>query len=56
MSRVKAIVWCEECLMEYEIVPKTEIEDHEEELVPKVCPFCKNDVDEYFYDDIDDED
>jgi hypothetical protein len=51
---LKAIVWCENCLFEYEIVAKTDIEN-EDEFTPKVCPFCKDEVTDYFFDEVDDD-
>lgn len=39
--------WCDECQNEFEVSPIHETED---ELKPKVCPFCKSSVDDFFYD------
>jgi NAD-dependent SIR2 family protein deacetylase len=45
-------IYCEECLNEYEIQPINEPVD---EIEPKVCPMCKSKIDEWFYDDDEDD-
>lgn len=45
--------WCEECLNEYEIEP---INEPTEEIKPKVCSMCATKIDEFFYDDADEDD
>lgn len=45
-------IWCEECLNEYEIEP---INEPTEEIKPKVCPMCASKIDEFLYDDEDED-
>jgi NAD-dependent SIR2 family protein deacetylase len=45
-------IWCEECNNEYEIVP---INEPIEEIKPKVCPICAEEIDDSYVDDEDDD-
>lgn len=44
--------YCDECQNEFEVEP---IHELTEELKPKVCTFCATKIDDWFFDDIDDE-
>lgn len=45
-------IWCEECNNEYEIVP---IHEPVEDIKPKVCPICAEDIDDSYVDDEDED-
>lgn len=44
--------YCDECQNEYEVEP---INEPTEEIKPIVCAFCESKIDDWFYDDVDDE-
>lgn len=46
-------IWCEECQNEYEITPIHE--PNIEDMTPKVCPMCTSKIDEFLYDDEDED-
>lgn len=47
---LKYRIYCEECLNDYEIIP---VNEPVEEVKPQVCPMCKTKIDDWFYDDED---